>query len=390
MKKIIIILAISAFTATCTTKDVKRVNQVNQLSALPIGNNDSVKGVSAFFTGFVNGKILVAGGCNFPNTPASKGGKKEYYNSIYVYDADCDNWDLVGQLPIGVGYGASVVSGGEWICLGGNNNAKSFNSVYSLNFDDSLKIDTLKSLPVTMDNFAAAISNNQIYVAGGNCNGKVQNKLYSFDLNKRNEWRELANFPGAGRVQPQLLPTEGGKVILLGGFQAGGERVASILSDTVYQYNPAINSWSVLTTLPKSTTEDKPLAMVGGFSVVMNDSILLIGGGVNRTKFIDALDINHRIALAKDDSNTLLVDSLINDKSNYLLHSVEWYQFNQDVYMYNLKDNRWCLLGTFPQTARAGAGAVIDDSALYIIGGELKPGIRTDEVNQIILPMVQD
>lgn len=391
MRKILS-LAIAACTIACTSttknKDIEQVDQVAQLSALPIGNNDSVKGVSAPFAGFVNGTLFVAGGCNFPGTPASQGGKKEYYQSIYAYDSEREDWDLIGQLPKGLGYGASVVSGDEWICLGGNNNEGAFNSVYSLTFTDSLQIDTLMSLPVTMDNFAATISGNQIYVAGGNCNGKVQNKLYSFDLNKRNEWQELADFPGAGRVQPQLLPAEGGKVIILGGFQAGSETVAPVLSDTVYQYDPGMNSWSVLTTLPNSTTEDKPLAMVGGFSVAMNDSILLIGGGVNRTKFIDALDVNRQIVLAKNAKNENLVDSLINNKTNYLLHPVEWYQFNPDVYVYNLKDNQWYLLGTFPQAARAGAGAVTDGSSLFVIGGELKPGIRTDEVNQITLTII--
>ncbi|MGL5790039.1 MAG: cyclically-permuted mutarotase family protein, partial [Bacteroidales bacterium] len=327
-------------------------------------------------------------GCNFPATPAAEGGKKEYYNAIYAYDPDMEDWSLIGQLPVALGYGASVVSGDEWICIGGNNNDGAVNTVYSLTFGDSLEIDTLISLPVTMDNFAATISGNKVYVAGGNSNGKVQNKLYALDLNNRNGWMELSDFPGAGRVQPQLLPAEGGKVIILGGFQAGNESIAPVLSDTVYQYDPAMNSWSALTTLPNSTTEDKPLAMVGGFSVAMNDSILLIGGGVNRSKFMDALDVNRQISFAKAKKEISLADSLINDKANYLLHPVEWYQFNPDVYVYNLKDNQWYLLGTFPQAARAGAGAVTDGSALYIIGGELKPGIRTDEVNQITLSTI--
>lgn len=386
MRKILI-LALAACTVACTTttkdKDLEQVDQVTLLSALPIGNNDSVKGVSAPFAGFVNDQVFVAGGCNFPTTPASQGGKKEYYKSIYTYDPETEAWDLIGELPRALGYGASVVHEGEWICLGGNNNEGSFNTVYSVTFTDSLQIDTLVSLPVAMDNFAATVSGSRIYAAGGNVNGRIGNKLYALDLNKRDAWNELADFPGAGRIQPQLLPSKDGKILILGGFQAGNESIEPVLSDTVYQYDPIANKWDMLTTLPNSTTEDKPLAMVGGFSVAMNDSILLIGGGVNRTKFIDALDVNRQIALAKQENKTILMDSLIDNKANYLLHPVEWYQFNPDIYAYNLNDNQWYLLGTFPQAARAGAGAVTDGTSLYIIGGELKPGIRTDEVNQI-------
>lgn len=42
----------------------------------------------------------------------------------------------------------------------------------------------------------------------------------------------------------------------------------------------------------------------------------------------------------------------------------------------------WSDLGEYEQLARAGAGAVIQDGRLTIINGELKPGIRTPQVNQ--------
>ena len=40
------------------------------------------KGVSAPFAGFIGDWLVVAGGCNFPDIPASEGGKKVYYPGI--------------------------------------------------------------------------------------------------------------------------------------------------------------------------------------------------------------------------------------------------------------------------------------------------------------------
>ena len=40
-------------------------------------------------------------------------------------------------------------------------------------------------------------------------------------------------------------------------------------------------------------------------------------------------------------------------------------------------------MGEYEQGARAGAALVADGVYAYIINGELKPGIRTNEINRI-------
>ena len=66
----------------------------------------------------------------------------------------------------------------------------------------------------------------------------------------------------------------------------------------------------------------------------------------------------------------------------YMHHPVEWYRFNTTLLQYDLSTKAWSDLGEYEQLARAGAGAVIQDGRLTIINGELKPGIRTPQVNQ--------
>jgi len=381
----ICILALSMMSCLSKNHNMREIEQVKQIAHLPIGNNDSVKGVSAPYTAYVNGSLLVAGGCNFPTAPASKGGIKEYYKSIYRYNQDLNSWTHIGDMPMGLAYGASVVYGSEWICIGGNNNEGATASVYSFEYNGTLVTNSLPDLPVTMDNFAATINDKKIYVAGGNINSVSGNKMYMLDLSERKQWVELTDFPGAGRIQPILLNGKDGAVILMGGFQLGTMESKPILPEDVYAYHPSLGEWAVETQLPLSTMDNEPIAMVGGFGVNISDSHIIIGGGVNRNRFINALDASRLIEQAISNENIALADSLRGEKASYMTHPVEWYRFNSDLYAYNLSTKEWVLLGSDAAIARAGAGAVTDGKVLFVVDGELKPGVRTDEVNQICL-----
>ena len=81
------------------------------------------------------------------------------------------------------------------------------------------------------------------------------------------------------------------------------------------------------------------------------------------------------------DAEDVVQDTLIEAKA-YMHHPVEWYRFNTTLLQYDLSTKAWNDLGEYEQLARAGAGAVIQDGRLTIINGELKPGIRTPQVNQ--------
>ena len=62
------------------------------------------KGLSAHYAAVLDGTLLVAGGCNFPDGPAYEGGAKAYYKDILVLDAG--KWEEAGRLPVESAYGA--------------------------------------------------------------------------------------------------------------------------------------------------------------------------------------------------------------------------------------------------------------------------------------------
>ena len=62
---------------------------------------------------------------------------------------------------------------------------------------------------------------------------------------------------------------------------------------------------------------------------------------------------------------------------------LEEYRFNRNLLLYHPQTDKWTTLGEYEQGARAGAVIVSQDGFHYIINGELKPGIRTNEINRI-------
>ena len=83
-----------------------------RLDTLPAHNVSGTQGVSAPFTGRVDGKLLVAGGCNFPDTPAADGGAKVFYDQVWQLDGD--EWQTLPdvRLPRPTAYGAYVSTSG--------------------------------------------------------------------------------------------------------------------------------------------------------------------------------------------------------------------------------------------------------------------------------------
>ncbi|GEM_PF-60977 len=359
------------------------------LPDLPGMNNTAPLGVSAPFTGLLNGNVVVAGGCNFPDKPVTEGGAKRYYNEIRMLtgDGDTAQWKLIGHLPYEVAYGATVYTDNGMVCIGGNNNKESFAGVYLLTCnkeDKRLEIKELPSLPQPMDNFAATVYGTRIYVAGGNQGGKPSSAFLYLDMENLQEgWHSLPNFPDGARVQPVLVSSASAgnlRIYLAGGFSSLPDRKPYV-PGSVLRYCPENNLWDTVTHLPL-LTDGSPRTLTGGCGVAYGDGILFFGG-VNYNCFYQAIDRPRQIIQAKTEGNTLLVDSLEKEAREYMHHPVEWYRFNTELLYFNTSTLAWDVWAQSDKLARAGAEAVIHKDQLIVVNGELKPGIRTPEINAL-------
>ena len=82
-------------------------------------------------------------------------------------------------------------------------------------------------------------------------------------------------------------------------------------------------------------------------------------------------------------SNVRQLDSLKKAQYDYLVQDRFWYRFNSDVLLFDSVKRQWVSVGKHKELARAGAAVASYKSDIYIIGGELKPGVRTPHTVQI-------
>ena len=341
---------------------------VEKMNGFPAEDSCFLKGVSALYAGVLDDQLIMAGGCNFPHVPVADGGKKVYYDGIYAASLSDDatlQWQEIGLLPEASAYGVTVPTDKGLVCVGGNTAERSLSEVFILSLQNGEAVmESLPSLPVTIDNMAGALLDHVIYIVGGNVNGVPSSAVYSLDLENLAEgWKEEVSVPGNPRVQP-VCAAQGGKLYVWGGFSTASEGREATLSVDGYAYTPSTKEWKqVATPVDESGTA---VSLGGGVALPMGEDAVFCTGGVNKDIFLQALQGIHK-------------------GKEYLSRPVEWYQFNRKLLKYDTKEDKWTVLGDYEQGARAGAAMVSDGSSYYIINGELKPGIRTKDINRINL-----
>ena len=104
-------LALLFFISIACQKNEKQTTfRLNwtEVESIPASFGNISKGVSASFVGLLDEKLIVAGGCNFPDISAAEGGKKVFYKDILLFDRN--NWEKIGELPEPLAYGISVTT----------------------------------------------------------------------------------------------------------------------------------------------------------------------------------------------------------------------------------------------------------------------------------------
>lgn len=366
---------------------------VQRMTGFPEGEPGFSFGVSACYAGLLDGQLLMAGGCNFPDVPVAEGGKKKYYSGIYAAEVKDDsvlNWRRVGELPAPAAYGVSVSTPQGMVCVGGNNGEGAFSSVYRISLNDdrqSVRIDTLPSLPATIDNMGGTIVDHTLFIAGGNVNGKPSNALYCLDLgNPATGWQQLPSFPGAARIQPvcvgQLKESES-VLYMWGGFAGAFDEQSATLSTDGYCYSPASQQWMPVAT--PMGEDSVSVSLGGGTGIALSDSLIVCMGGVNKDVFLSALQRDQKLKAAVASNDQCEINRLKTITKEYMLWPAEKYCFNDRILLYNARRDSWQEVARHPGMARAGAALVGKGNTFFSINGELKPGIRTPEINRITI-----
>lgn len=344
--------------AACAPEGVR----ITPLHGFPCDEEGLAKGVSACYAGIFDGRLVMAGGCNFPGLPPRLGGAKKYYDGIYAARLSGDTalvWQRVGALPAPAAYGVSVTTPEGILLVGGNNADGSLRDVLLLRLaGDTVRLDPLPSLPVGIDNFTGAYAGRRIFIAGGAYDGKASRKALFLDLEDLpSGWRFLPDFPGPRRTQPvSALFEKGGEYTfyLWGGFAGATDGDPVTLSVDGLKYETATGRWTAVSG-PRDAAGVE-VSLGGGAAAVLGGDKVVATGGVDKDIFYNAL---------------------VQLPEGYFEHEPEWYRFGRNVLVYDPAKDAWTVAATTSETARAGAVLVGDGRTFVHICGELMPGVRS-------------
>lgn len=240
-------------------------------------------GVAGVIAGSHAGRIIAAGGANFPDRPPWDGGKKVTHADIHVYDPARDVWSPAGEMPEPRGYAAMVSLPEGILALGGENAARVFDDSLWLTWqNDKVKVTPGPRLPVAMTSAAAVHVGRTVYLSAGYTAGTprlTQSGFWRIRIDEAEpRWEALPPPPGPARAQA-VMATVDGKIYLLSGIEiaraADGRSQVRYLTDA-YRFDPGSMSWTTLPPLPRSA-----IAAPSPAPVAEDPARIFILGGVD-------------------------------------------------------------------------------------------------------------
>jgi N-acetylneuraminate epimerase len=336
-------------------------------------------GVAGPVTGYSNSVLIIAGGANFPDSLPWKGGKKKYYDKVYVFKKDAKQLKTIStsfQLPFTIAYSANCSTEKGIIYAGGENEAGISSKVFLLNWNESnaqLLISNLPDLPEALTNASSDCIGDIIYVAGGETAQGVSKKLYSLDLNSIDKgWKILTDLPVPVSHTVLLAVSRIGKNFL---YLAGGRsKQANGISDLYNHlliYDVANNSWYKGKPIPYAISAGTGAAFTG-------KGIFVFGG--------DKGEVFHKVemlnaALQKTMSEEEKKNS-IEEKNNLLTKHPG---FSKEILFYDFSIDEWRRIGSIPFKTPVTTTAIKVKEYVFIPSGEIRAGVRTPAILSVKL-----
>jgi SSS family transporter len=299
------------------------------------------EGLSNAIAGISNGALLVAGGSNYDQR-IQDGGKKIVHDKIYVAtDPNTMNWREMGRLPWPLCNAAVLQLGNGLLVIGGTNGETASSRVFLLYWDSgtgTVKIDSsFAKLPIALPAPSAAKAGKNIYVCGG------QN-FFSLEPGKEESigsgsWKTLPQWPGAARFGATMVTQSNGEYDCL--YLIGGKGPNNEYLKDAFVYDLKKKRWKEVLSPPRAAYFTPSIALGP-------THIILFSGS-------DGHDADSAIAL----------------QDNY--HMVK------DVLAYHTISNTWIKPDNIP-VGVAGATAIRWNNKLMLVGGELRPGVRTAQI----------
>lgn len=358
-----LILFVAALTAGMSATEGVLARQDDPIVWSKLPPLPDPEGFAGMFAGVSNGALIVAGGANFPDGLPWEGGRKVWYDRIYVLESPRSDWKVADRrLPTPLAYGVSVTYGDGVVIIGGGDGSINSRLVFRLKWDEgAVVVEQLPSLPVPLAEMGGALVGNVVYVAGGMESPtatSASSGFFALDLSRgpAGRWERLPSWPGPARMQPVAGSLHGafylmsGRAIAPERDAAGNEKASQVLPllTDAYRFVPGTTlsegNWETLPVMPRAVVAaPSPAPQVG------QSHLLLLGG------------ITTEMA-AHTDMPT-------------------YPPFHNGVLAYHAGRNEWVELDPMPDGAsRVTAPTTRWNSNWIIASGERAPGVRSPDV----------
>lgn len=348
---------------------------------LPVAKGSQVSlGLAGPVTGIHKNILFIGGGANFPDSMPWQGGKKRYYNSLFLFKKKGTHLVLQSNnfnLPANIAYAASCSTPQGVFFAGGENEKGATKNAFLLKWNTINKVvvlDSLPPLPVSLTNAAAVSDGNSVYVAGGEYPTGVSNKCWTLNLgDKEPGWKELSSLPRP--VSHAVFIAIGTKETLKL-YLIGGRRKTSLdtseLYNSVYELNVSQNQWKELSPLPY------PLSAGTGVKT-KTGNIVLFGGD----RGVTFSEVENYIARIKRSLSQSEKDQLTKQKNKTLENHPG---FSKEILFYDIATGSTRIVGTMNYPAPVTTSAVLWGKFVCIPSGEIRAGVRSPKILMTTLP----
>lgn len=372
-------LLISAIITGCGIKGRDSSFELNWNSGPPLpgsAGQGAQIGMAGMAGGVSENVLLLSGGANFPEGYPWQGGKKKFYNSIFVLTKEKGgsySWsNQVFNLPNDLAYAASAVIDSGVVLAGGENSGGPLSDVLLLTWlpeQQSMHIRSLPSLPIRLTNASAVWIENKIYVVGGETNDSTLSSVFVFDrITNPDRWVRAAPLPKPASHAVTIVQSNGKStgIYVFGGRNKTASGISEIHS-AIFFYSPSENSWQHIGDVTDSSGKRK---LAAGCGVAIGPAnVLLLGGDEGRIfgklealnkSILDAVSENEKTRLSKTRDSIQITHP----------------GFNKTVSMYNTTSHSWTDLNAMPYGI-VTTQAFLWENDIIIPSGETSPGIRT-------------
>jgi N-acetylneuraminate epimerase len=342
--------------------------------------NQKSLGLAGAINGVNNNVLIIAGGSNFPNGLPWEGGKKTYYNSIFILQKKggqyCWNDKVKSVLPEPIAYCGNTSTPSGIVYVGGENENGISNKCFLLTWNEKeseVLVKPLPDLPLSLTNVAVTNIDDVVFAAGGDEEKSSSNSFFSLDLKDKNlHWKKLPDLPIAlanGTAVAQNAKSQK-EIFIIGGRSKTSSGISD-LHHTTFAFDVQKQEWKKCADISDGKNVINLSAAAG---VALGENKILITGGDNGKTFHQIEMLIAKIAAAKTREEK---EKLTKEKNDLSIHHKG---FDRSLLLYNTNSDAWAKIGELPFPAHVTTADVKWEGNIIVSNGEIKPGVRTPDV----------